>query len=224
MTRAFVCTWALIFGLAHGFLLAEQWPQWRGPANDGHSAETNLPVEWSPTKNVAWKLELPGPAGSTPVIWDDRIFLTSSDAEGRLLLMAVSRAGKELWRTTVSEGNRNVRGDEGNSASASPVTDGKHVWTFFANGIFACYTVEGKEVWKFDVQDRYGKLNIQFGMTSSPVLDNGVLYQQLIHGEGNAATREACVIALDAATGKEIWKVDRPSDAHSENEHSYASG
>jgi outer membrane protein assembly factor BamB len=83
--------------------------------------------------------------------------------------------------------------------------------------------VEGAEVWRFDVQDRYGKFNIQFGMTSSPVLDGGILYQQLIHGDGNASTHEAVVIALDAQTGKEIWKVGRPSDAHSENEHSYAS-
>ena len=223
MFRVLVCVVALGFGLADRTAIADQWPQWRGPSNDGHSTEKNLPVEWNTTTNVAWKLELPGPAGSTPVVWDDRIYLTSSDSEGRLLLIAVSREGKELWRKIVSEGNRAARGDEGNSASASPVTDGKHVWVFFANGILGCYTVDGAEVWRFDVQDRYGKFNIQFGMTSSPVLDGGILYQQLIHGDGNASTREAVVIALDAQTGKEIWKVGRPSDAHSENEHSYAS-
>jgi len=223
MFRVLVCVVALGFGLADRTAIAEQWPQWRGPSNDGHCTEKNLPVEWNTTTNVAWKLELPGPAGSTPVVWDDRIYLSSSDSEGRLLLIAVSREGKELWRKIVSEGNRAARGDEGNSASASPVTDGKHVWVFFASGILGCYTVEGAEVWRFDVQDRYGKFNIQFGMTSSPVLDGGILYQQLIHGDGNASTREAVVIALDAQTGKEIWKVGRPSDAHSENEHSYAS-
>ena len=223
MFRVLVCVVALGFGLADRTGIADQWPQWRGPSNDGHSTEKNLPVEWNTTTNIAWKLELPGPAGSTPVVWDDRIFLTSSDSEGRLLLIAVSRDGKELWRKIVSEGNKAARGDEGNSASASPVTDGKNVWVFFANGILGCYSVEGAEVWRFDVQDRYGKFNIQFGMTSSPVLDGGILYQQLIHGDGNPSTREAVVIALDAQTGKEIWKVGRPSDAHSENEHSYAS-
>ena len=223
MSRVLVIVLAVLFGSSNQSLFADQWPQWRGKANDGHSAEKNLPVEWSPTKNIVWKLELPGPAGATPVVWNDRIFLTSSDSEGRLLLMAVSRDGKEEWRQTVSQGNKDVRGDEGNSASPSPATDGKHVWAFFANGILACFTVEGKEVWKFDVQDRYGKLEIAFGLTASPVLDSGVLYQQLIHGDGDATTREACVVALDASTGNEIWKVDRPSDAHSENESSYAS-
>ena len=202
---------------------ADQWPNWRGPANDGICAETNLPVEWNKTKNVAWKTALPGPGGATPVVWDDRIFLTSTDPEGQLLLLAYTRDGREAWRQTVSHGNKNVRGDEGNSASPSPATDGKHVWAFFADGILGCYTVEGKEVWKLDVQDRYGKLDIAFGLTSTPVLDQGVLYQQLIHGDGDASTREACVFAIDAATGREIWKVNRPSDAVAENEHSYAS-
>ena len=223
MIRLFVMTLMISTLALQSAVRAEDWPSWRGPTGDGISQEKNLSIEWSPTKNIAWKLELPGPAGATPVVWGERIFLTSTAADGKLVLMAVSRSGRELWRQTVSQGNKDVRGDEGNSASPSPVTDGKHVWVFFANGILGCYTVEGEEVWKFDVQDRYGKLEIAFGLTATPVLDRGVLYQQLIHGDGDAATREACVVALDAATGKEIWKVDRPSDAHSENESSYAS-
>lgn len=207
----------------NGIAWADQWPNWRGPHNDGICSEKNVPYEWDTNKNVAWKRPLPGPAGATPVIWDDRIFLTSPDSEGQLLLMAFKRDGTEAWRQIVGQGNRNVRGDEGNSAAPSPVTDGHYVWVFFANGLLGCYTVDGQEVWKFDVQDRYGKLKIQFGLTSTPVLDNGVLYQQLIHGDRDAKTREAVVIALDAKTGNEIWKYDRPSDAHSENEHSYAS-
>jgi outer membrane protein assembly factor BamB len=73
------------------------------------------------------------------------------------------------------------------------------------------------------VQERYGKLIIQFGMASTPVLDGDRLYLQLIHGDGNAKTREALVICLDKSTGKEIWKQPRPSEAFGENEHSYAS-
>lgn len=202
---------------------SENWPSWRGPAGNGLSTEKNLPTEWSPTKNVAWKLALPGSAGASPVVWDDRIFLTSVNEAGELLLIAVTTDGKQIWQQTVATGNKVVRGDEGNSASPSPVTDGLHVWTFMGEGTLACYTVDGKEVWKFNVQDRYGKLNIQFGMSSTPVLEDGILYLQLIHGDGNPETREACVVALDGATGNEIWKVDRPSDAEAENEHSYAS-
>lgn len=208
---------------SHLTLCADPWPSWRGPAGNGISQEKNVPIEWDAEKNVAWKTALPGPAGATPVVWGDHIFLTSVDDDGHLLLMAFDRSGKELWRREVAQGNKNVRGDEGNSASPSPITDGRHVWSFFANGLLCCFTVEGKEVWKFDVQDRYGKLNIAFGLTSTPLLDQGVLYQQLIHGDRDASTQEARVFALEAATGRELWSVKRPSDAYEENEHSYAS-
>jgi len=202
---------------------ADHWPNWRGPHSNGTSSEKNLPAEWGSEKNVAWKVALPGPAGATPIVWGDQIFLTSVNDAGELLLMAFDTAGKEQWKQIVATGNQIARGDEGNSASPSPVTDGKHVWTFMGEGTMACYTVDGKEVWKFNLQDRYGKFSIQFGMSSTPVLDNGVLYLQLIHGEGDPKTREAVVVALDGLTGKEVWKVDRPSDAEAENEHSYAS-
>jgi outer membrane protein assembly factor BamB len=202
---------------------AENWPAWRGPQGNGISTEKGLAVEWGPSKNVAWKLELPGPAGATPVVWAKQIFLTSVNEAGELLLLAVDTNGKIQWQQVVAAGNQNSRGDEGNSASPSPVTDGRHVWTFMGEGTLACYTVDGREVWKQNVQDKYGKFKIQFGMSSTPVLEDGVLYLQLIHGEGNPKTREAVVVAIDGLTGREKWKVDRPSDAEAENEHSYAS-
>ena len=201
---------------------AENWPQWRGAKLDGISNEKNLPTKWSKTENVAWRLPLPGQAGATPVVWNDRIFLTSVDGAD-LVLLAVGTDGKQLWRQVVGTGNRPVRNDEGNYASPSPCTNGKHVWSFMGTGDLGCYSVDGKEVWKFNLQDRYGKFNIQFGMTSTPVLDNGRLYMQLIHGEGDPETRDAYVLCLEGATGKEIWKVDRPSDGRAECEHSYAS-
>jgi outer membrane protein assembly factor BamB len=202
--------------------LAENWPQWRGAKLDGISQEKNLPVKWSKTENVAWRLPLPGPAGSTPVIWDDRIFLTSIENDN-LLLLCVDTSGKEQWRQTVGSGNKWARGDEGNSAAPSPSTDGKHVWVFMGTGVLGCYTVEGKEVWKINLQDRYGRLSIAFGMTSTPVLDNGRLFIQLIHGEGKAETREAMVAVVDATNGNELWKQPRITGARNENEHSYAS-
>ena len=204
-------------------VFADNWPSWRGPTGNGLCREKNLPVEWSPTTNMAWKLALPGPAGATPVVWGEQIFLTSVTDAGELVLIGIESSGKEQWRTIVSSGNKIARGDEGNSASPSPVTDGVHVWTFMGNGVLACYTVHGDDVWKFNTEDRYGPFNIMFGMSSTPVLDTGVLYLQLIHGDGDAKTTEACVVALDGLTGKQIWRVDRPSDAVAENEHSYAS-
>ncbi|PQO48199.1 PQQ-binding-like beta-propeller repeat protein [Blastopirellula marina] len=195
---------------------AENWPSWRGPENQGISSETNVPVEWGPEKNIAWRLPLPGAAGSTPVVWGDNIFLTSIAGDD-LVLLCIDTKGKEKWRRKLGSGNRNVRGDEGNSAAPSPSTDGKHVWVFFSNGSLACFDFDGKEIWQFDVQERYGKFDIQFGLTSTPVLHGDKLYLQLIHSGG------AKVVALDKATGKEAWAVARPSDARMECEHSYAS-
>jgi len=196
---------------------AENWPQWRGPMNNGTTTETNLPTTWNATEGIVWKLKMPGPAGATPVVWGDKIFLTSAAGEGDLVLICANTSGKELWQQKVSTGDKGVRGDEGNSASPSPVTDGKHVWTFMANGELACYDFDGKEVWRFNVGDRYGKLNIAFGMTSSPVMDGDRLYLQLLH------TSAKLVVALDKATGKDIWQAVRPSDARDECLHSYAS-
>ncbi len=194
----------------------ENWPQWRGPNHDGVSSETGVPTRWSLEENLAWKLPLPGMGGSTPVIWGDRIFLTSEDGSD-LVLLCVSTAGKELWKRKLGRATRAARGNEGNGASASASTDGKHVWAFVGSGELACLDFDGNEVWKFNTQDRYGKFNIQFGMHSTPVLDGDRLYLQLIHSGG------AWVVALDKATGKEVWKVKRASDGRAECEHSYAS-
>lgn len=201
---------------------AENWPQWRGARLDGVSQETNLPTRWSPTENIAWRVPLPGPGGATPVVWGDRIFVTSIDGD-ELVLLCISTEGKELWRRTVSQGNRDVRGDEGNSASPSPCTDGEHVWATFTDGTLTCFDFAGNERWKVSLPERFGEFKIQFGMTSTPVLDGDRLYLQLIHGDGDPKTREARVVALDKATGATVWESGRPSEAHTENEHSYAS-
>lgn len=200
----------------------ENWPQWRGPNGDGISQETGIPLEWSKTKNVAWSFELPGPAGATPVVWDDRIFLTTS-LEDDLYAMAVSTAGKELWRQKIATGNKDARSGEGNSASATPSTDGKHVWVFFGTGDLACLSVAGEKIWSFNVQERYGNFDIAFGMTSTPVLHKDALYLQLIHGTMRGDYTVGKVVKLQKETGQEIWAVDRPSNATFECKHSYAS-
>jgi outer membrane protein assembly factor BamB len=196
---------------------AENWPQWRGPNNDGISTETNLPAEWGEGKNIAWKLPLPGMGGSTPVVWGDRIFLTSEDGSD-LVLMCVGTDGKERWKRKVAAATRKIR-TEANGASATPSTDGQHVWCYFGSGDLACFDLDGKEVWHFNVQDRYGRFRIQWGMHVTPLLDGDRLYLSLIH----SGALPGLVVALDKATGKEVWKVKRESDGYAENEHSYAS-
>jgi len=201
---------------------AENWPSWRGPQGNGISSEKNVPTQWGPQQNVLWRLPLPGPAGATPVVWEDRIFLTTVDDQD-LVLMCVSTDGKLQWRKTVGRGNKKARGDEGNSASPSPITDGKHVWAYFGDGSLACYDFDGNEVWALNLQQRYGKFEIQFGMTSTPVLHGDMLYVQVIDGKWSPVPSQGKVIALDKMTGKEVWKVTRKTDAVNECKHSYAS-
>jgi outer membrane protein assembly factor BamB len=196
--------------------LAENWPQWRGARLDGISAEKGLPTTWSKTDNVAWRLPLPGAGGSTPAVWDDHIFLTTADGDD-LKLLCVSTGGELLWERLLDTGNRTARTDEGNSASNSPATDGQHVWAMTTLGDIACFDFQGNEVWRVDLEERYGTFNIAFGMTSTPVLDGDRLYLQLLHTDG------ASVVAMDKATGQEIWKHTRQSDARGEPLHAYAS-
>ena len=217
----FVGTCALLFNSLHP-CQAENWPQWRGAKLDGISHEKNIPLEWSKTENIAWRFPMPGPGGATPIVWGERIFVSSTEGD-QLVLLCIHTSGKLLWKRVVSEGNKVVRGDEGNAASPSPSTDGTHVWVMFTNGALACFTVEGEPTWKIDLQERFGRFRIAFGMTSTPVLDGDRIYLQMIHGDGKAETREATVAALDKLTGKTIWKTGRPSEAYGENEHSYAS-
>jgi outer membrane protein assembly factor BamB len=203
---------------------AENWPQWRGPQWSGVSRETGLATQWGGDRNVAWRLDLPGAAGATPAVWEDKIFLTSVD-NSDLLLICVGTDGKQRWKQKVGTGNASARGDEGNSASPSPCTDGRHVWSFMGTGDLGCYTLDGKKVWHINLEDRFGKFDIQFGMATTPVLHGGKLFFQLIHGSMRADVREepATVVALDAATGATIWQTPRKTGAIQENRHSYAS-
>ena len=194
---------------------AENWPQWRGAHHDAVSREAGLPAEWSDTQNVLWKAPMPGMASSTPAVWGDRIFLTS-EAGNDLVLLCVGTDGKERWQRKLGEGSSKARGGEGNSASSSPATDGKLVFALVGSGDFAAFDFSGKEAWRFNAQERYGKFSYDFGMHSTPVLHEGRLYLQLIH------PRLQAVVALDAATGKEVWKVNRPSDGKAECLNSYA--
>lgn len=204
---------------------ADNWPQWRGADGRGISKEKSIPKVWSKSKNVAWRTPMPGQGGATPAVWGESMFVTSSRGSDLMLLCLNSASGKVLWEQKVASGNKDARAGEGNSASPSPSTDGKHVWVFFSTGILACYDIDGAEVWKFDVGERYGKLDIQFGMTSTPVLDGEALYLQLIHGamRRDDLTRTGKVIKIDKKTGQTIWEHDRETDVIFECKHSYAS-
>jgi len=199
--------WATLAG-------ADNWPQWRGAGQNGVSKDINLPAQWSNTQNIAWKLPLPGKGSSTPIVWGDRIFLTGSDGND-LVLLCVATEGKMVWKRKVGGGNKAFKGDETNSASNSPSTDGRHVYCFFATGDLACVDFQSNIVWSFNVQDRYGKFSIYHGIHTTPVLHEDRLYLTLLHSNAH------WVIALDKTTGKEVWKHHRPTDAQGESEQCY---
>jgi len=213
--RLSLCSLVAAFSLTAA-IHADNWPQWRGPKNDGHSSEKNLPVEWGPDKNVAWKFKMPGRGSSTPCIWGDKIFVTSADGDN-IVLMCIGTDGKEKWKQPLSNtGKKLYRGEEGNDASASCSSDGKHVWTFVGSGKLTCHNLEGKQVWEADLQE-YGKFLIQFGCHWTPVLYKDHLYLQVMHKNAQL------VVKLDAATGKEIWKVNRPGYGKGESPDTYSS-
>ena len=195
---------------------AENWHQWRGANNDGISNETDVPIQWSHTENVLWRFPLPGVGASTPVVWNEKIFLTCADGN-ELVLMCIHTNGEELWKRTIADGNRTKRGDEVNSAAPSPTTDGKYVWAFLGTGDLVCYDFEGNKIWHTNIEERYGRFRIGFLMSMSPLLYKDRLYLQLIH------SNPWLVLALDKMTGEEIWKHDRISDAIKECEDAYTS-
>jgi outer membrane protein assembly factor BamB len=216
MTR-FACALGWILILVGADLRADNWPHWRGPDNNGVAPTKGLPISWSESKNVAWKVPLPGKAGSTPVVWGDRIFLTSSKGND-FVLLCIRTDGKPLWERPLAKGVEPAsKKDEGNEGAASPSTDGKHVYTFHWSGAVACHDFAGHEVWKFNAQKRYVKFEILHGLHSTPLLHEDRLYLALLHGNGH------WVIALDKATGKEVWKVQRKTDAVAVSREAYAS-
>lgn len=196
---------------------ADNWPQWRGPLNNGVCTEQNVATEWSESKSIIWRLPMPSPAGSTPAVWGERIFLTT-EVGPEAALICINTQGREQWRQILGRHNgRRYMSGEANNASASPSTDGQHVWAFDGAGHLACFTVDGKPVWNCDTQECYGQFSIQHGMHNTPVLDGNRLYLAFLHSNA------WLVVALDKLTGNELWKHERQSDANSENEHSYAS-
>ena len=199
---------------------ADNWPQWRGPSLNGVSAEKNLPVKWSPTENITWKLPVPSRSGATPIVWGDRIFLNVAlqDATGDLELWCVDRAkGAVLWKKPLGGGNHRER--KQNMSSPSPVTDGTHVWVMTGTGVLKAFDFAGKEIWSRDIQQDYGRFGLNWGYASSPLLHEDALYVQVLHGM--KTDDPSYLLRIDKATGKTVWKVERPTAAIQESPDAY---
>ncbi len=196
---------------------AENWPQWRGPSANGISSETNLPVQWSATENIAWKLALPSWSGSTPIVWGDHIFLNVAES-GSLFLWAVDRNnGTPLWKRHLSDGDQRQR--KQNMSTPSPVTDGNNVWVMTGTGILKAFDIGGKELWMRDIQKDYGRFGLQWGYGSSPMLHGDSLYVQVLHGM--KTDDPSYILRISKANGRTIWRVERPTIAQRESPDSY---
>ncbi len=200
------------------------WPQWRGPDMTGVSRHADPPVEWSETRNIRWKTEIPGRGSASPVIWGDRVFLLTAVPTGaspdashaplggvqprrahQFVVLAIDRRdGRIVWQRTAREETPHEasHADNGTWASSSAITDGRHVFAYFeSRGLFA-YDMDGTLVWEKDLGDKL--MRNQFGEGSTPVLygDRLVIVWDHIGGQ-------SFVAALDKNTGRELWRADR---------------
>ncbi len=201
-------------------LSAENWPQWRGPAKNGVSTERGLPLKWSTTENIAWKLAMPGRSGSTPIVWGETIFLNigTADRSGELELWALDRGdGRIRWKKHIAGGNHVER--KQNMSSPSPVTDGRTVWVMTGVGILKAFDFSGNELWMRDIQKDYGRFGLNWGYASSPLLHDGDLFVQVLHGM--KTNDPSYLLRIDGKSGKTLWRTERPTRAIEESPDSY---
>ncbi len=202
------------------------WPQWRGPLGVGVAPGANPPIEWSESKNVRWKIALPGKGHSTPIVWGDHVFITAAVPTGdeveprydnapgahhsvpvthphNFVVLAVRRSdGKKIWQQTGHTQLPHEGGHyTGSLASNSPVTDGEHLFAFFGSRGLYCLNLDGELQWKIDLGEMQTKH--AHGEGSSPALYGKTLIINWDHED------QSFVVAFDKRTGAQLWKVAR---------------
>jgi len=194
---------------------AGNWPQFRGPTAQGHSPETGLPLNWNSATNIAWKTELPGEAWSSPIVWDDHVFVTTATDGGQScrVLALDRRSGAILWNQEVFRQVPRRKEGRNTYATPTPATDGERLYACFGDGSFAALDFSGKLVWTNRDYPHYS----QHGLATSPILHRGLLIMARDgSSEGPDETLgwqkpwdQAFILALDTQTGRERWKARR---------------
>ena len=215
------------FGTAHGRCLglvlvavsaldsrgAENWPQWRGPLANGVAADGDYPVAFASDQGVAWKAALPGAGCSTPVVWDDSIFVTCGiDGQDGVLCFAMD--GRERWRRQLGP-ERLGKHRNGSGSNPSPVTDGEHVVVYFKSETLACFDFAGRELWRTNLQQKYGDDTLWWDLGTSPVLAGDRVIVAVMQAG------ESYLVALDIATGDVFWKEPRQFECPQESDQAY---
>jgi outer membrane protein assembly factor BamB len=194
--------------------LAENWPQFRGPGGQGRSSEVGLPLKWTDTENVAWKTEVPGESWSSPIVWGERVFVTTATDEGRScrVLTLDRKQGSVVWNVEVLQQEPIYRQDRNTNATPTPATDGERVYVCFGDGSLAALDFDGRVLWT----NRDYPFYSQHGLASSLLL-----YQDLVIQARDGSSAEdkelgwqrpwdqAYILALDVRTGRERWKARR---------------
>ena len=200
------------------------WPTWRGPGAIGISTTANPPLEWSETKNVRWKVEIPGRGHSSPIVWGDRVYLTTAVPVGvtgdaqhaprgtlaqrgmhKFVVMALDRkTGRTVWERVAREAEPHERShvDNGTWASSSPFTDGQRLYAYFESfGLYA-FDMNGTLLWEKDLGDK--RMRNEFGEGSTPALHDNTIVVVWDHLNG-----ESFIAALDKRDGKQLWRQPR---------------
>ncbi len=225
--------WLFLSGIAITMLVshadAENWPGWRGPTGDGISSEAGIPTEWDGDgKNLLWKVDVPGDGYSSPIVWEDRIFLTSclKETQERVLFCLDRKNGKILWKTTVVKSPLETLHKFNSHSSGTPATDGKYIYVAFleVDGktvdaknvgkprpvtpgeiVVAAYDFQGRAMWKA----KPGSFVSVHGFCSCPVIYKDKL---IVNGDHDG---KSYIVALDKKTGATSWKVSREQETRS---------
>lgn len=217
--------------LAGALARGENWPQWRGPFLNGSTTETGLPSTLSTSENVLWVVPMPGPGSATPIVWNDRVFMTSVDRQKKALVAICldANSGKPLWVRRIAP-DRRLKTN--NAACPSPVTDGKTVWFTFGTTDVVAFDFEGNDLWARNLEKDFGEIVLQYGYSSSPLLFKGRLYMLIMQSRdprawGRKDSRkgplDSWLFALDPKTGEYLWKQKRNTDATGEAPETYNS-
>ncbi len=190
----------LVFFMATFSMAEANWPRWRGQLENGHSQDANVPTKWN-ADSLVWKADLPGSGQSSPVIWGDKIFLTTALDKGqeRVVLCISRTSGKILWQQSAWKGEPEPVHAMNGWASATCVTDGELVIAFFGRGGIHAYSVDGEQLWSKDL----GTFESPWGVAACPILVDNLVVQNC------DSDSNAFIIGLDKSSGKEVWRTKR---------------
>jgi outer membrane protein assembly factor BamB len=203
-----------LFGMSVPSAFADaDWPGWRGPAANGSVTQGSYPTHLGAT-NLLWKFALPGKGSSTPIVWKERIYVTTP-ADGQDAVLALDLNGQELWRTKLGPESTAKHRTLGSSCNASPVTDGQRIYVYFRSGTFAAVEFDGSVRWETNLVQKFGREQLFWDQGTSPMVTDAHVVMARLHGG------DSWIAGFDKATGDLRWQERRNYKVPSENDNGY---